>query len=395
MVLFISDRLLTFSFHISSLHSPYLFHRHWLLVWRVWGAIPAQTRYCPRALRSQLAECMLPLCDKSTFIMNISLNELNQFAIGCFGGDVENDVWHPRRLPEVMWPVYQTEGALVRLHCTGGVRLRFTSDATSLHLSLRFGAAARQIFKGNLIVDKSDKSTFGPDATQAEWSGEIFASAEKRLRLFDIWLPHLCRADVAGLEINENAIIETAPPLALRWLAYGDSITQGMTSQTPTQSHYARCALALDAEVCNVGIGGAKLDAALAETVPDDDFDIISIAYGTNDFNGSVPLEKYFSNTRQLLKALREKHQCPIVLISPLLWVEREEANEQGNTLNDYRTALADLKDEDAEIYLVPGTELVPDEAKYFVDNVHPNDAGFEEYAQNLLPHLRRALNGE
>jgi len=83
------------------------------------------------------------------------------------------------------------------------------------------------------------------------------------------------------------------------------------------------------------------------------------------------------------------------VLISPLPWVGRSAPNGKGETLSSYRAALADLSNENEGIYVVHGTKLVPDESQYFVDNVHPNEAGFEQYAQKLLPVMRRALNVE
>lgn len=325
--------------------------------------------------------------------MKISLDHLQQFATGCFGSIIENNAWHALRLPAPLANYYrQAEGSRIRLECPSSVRLRLVTDATRLSLGLKFGAAARPLFQGVVLADGKESSTFGPQEAQYDWHGVIFEQEQPQQRTLDIWLPHLSRADVTTLEVNDGASIEAAPSLPLRWLAYGDSITQGMTGTLPTRTHIARCALALEAEVFNLGIGGAKLDEVLGQNVPEGEFDLISIAYGTNDFNQNIPVETYIANARLLLTALREKTTAPIVLITTLTWAGRTEANTAGLLLDDYRKELKAIASEFDGIHVVDGTSLIPDGVEYFVDNVHPNDAGFELYASNLLPHLQQAL---
>ena len=328
--------------------------------------------------------------------MKISLDHLQQLALGCFGSTLENNAWHTLRLPEPLADYYrQAEGSRIRLECPSSVRLRLVTNATRLSLELKFGAAARPLFQGVVLVDGIESSVFGPQEVQDDWQGVIFEQAEPVQRTLDIWLPHLCRTDITALEVNDGANIEAAPALPLRWLAYGDSITQGMTGTLPTRTHIARCALALEAEVFNLGIGGAKLDNVLGQNIPEGEFDLISIAYGTNDFNQNIPVETYIANARLLLTALRDKTTAPIVLLTTLTWASRTQPNAAGLSLDDYRTALSELAGEFDNVHLVDGTSLIPDGEEYFVDNVHPNNAGFELYAKNLLPHLQQALKAE
>ena len=41
-------------------------------------------------------------------------------------------------------------------------------------------------------------------------------------------------------------------------------------------------------------------------------------------------------------------------------------------------------------VTVVPGERLVDDDPTCFVDNVHPNEKGFAQYAERLLPYLQR-----
>ncbi len=325
--------------------------------------------------------------------MEISFDRLQQFATGCFGSTSENQAWHALRLTAPLAAYYsQAEGSRIRLECPSSVRLRFITNATQVNLGMIFGAAARPLFEGVVLVDGKESSAFGPQEAQDDWRGVIFEQTEPTLRTLDIWLPHLCRTDITELEINDGATIEAVPALPLRWLAYGDSITQGMTGALPTRTHIGRLALALEAEVFNLGIGGAKLDEVLSQNVPDGDLDLISIAYGTNDFNQNIAVETYIANARLLLANLRQKTAAPIVLVTTLTWANRTQPNAAGLFLDDYRKALTALASEFDGIHVVDGSSLIPDGEEYFVDSVHPNDAGFEIYANNLLPHLHQAL---
>ena len=43
----------------------------------------------------------------------------------------------------------------------------------------------------------------------------------------------------------------------------------------------------------------------------------------------------------------------------------------------------------DPNLHLVNGLTLVPNQLRYFVDGLHPNDAGFALYATNLAAKLQ------
>jgi hypothetical protein len=58
----------------------------------------------------------------------------------------------------------------------------------------------------------------------------------------------------------------------------------------------------------------------------------------------------------------------------------------------DYRRAIVSIVQQrmatDGSLRLIDGLALVPNQPKYFVDGVHPNDAGFALYASNLEAKL-------
>lgn len=327
--------------------------------------------------------------------MKLSVDEMATLAMGCQGWHEHEGTWRPERLPKVMQPLYQQpNSALTRMLCTSGVRLRFVSNTRKLCVELVYGVACRAVYKFDLLVDgqRVSRTGFGPDQQPNEssprWEGVIYEQAANEpatMRTFDLWLPHMAQVDVAKLEVDDDCVIEPAPKLPLRWLVYGGSITQGIQSTLPTTHAYARVAIAKNVQLFNVALGGAWCDKQLAHTVPQGEFDVVSIAYGTNDFMTNRTPQEYHDNTRALVEKLLA--QCPnikVLVITPTTWVGRTEPNQNGHHLSDFRKALEPLSEISDQITVIHGTTVVPDDAKYFVDNVHPNDEGFVHYARVL-----------
>lgn len=323
--------------------------------------------------------------------MEINGEQLAAIALGCRAVTAADGAWQFMRLPDALAAVYTDNAAAqVRIVCPSGVRLRFVSETTTLRLALRYGAAARAYYQGVALVD-GIAYPFGATEGAERWEGEIYLGT-RMSRTIDIWLPHLVHVDLCRLAIDDEC--EVIPvPLPRRWLAYGDSITQGMTVPLPTQMFIAQSALALQAEVRSLAFGGAMLDAILAQVDPGCAYDIVSIAYGTNDFNSDVPLETYAENARRLLHHLHMLAPArPILLITPIPWAGRATPNGLGATLEDYRAVLRPLTGEVPGCHIVEGTELITDDPALFVDGIHPNEAGMTMYAKGLTRALALAL---
>lgn len=328
--------------------------------------------------------------------MPFTPDDYQRFAFGVDHAAFDDaGAWLPQRIGAAMTPIYSDqEGKVIRRNCTAGIGLRFASDARAIRLAWRTSHPARARFRGSLVVDGGAPMPIGSTDGQGAWSGVIDAGGNGAMRTIELHLPHTCRAEIASIELDNGARMAPAPPLGKRWLVYGDSITQGMDATLPTDTVINRCARALGLHARNLGVGGAINNPLLAETVPDFPFDLVSIAYGTNDYNLDVPAADFAARTRRLVAALAKRNPAaPIILITPLTWIDGEtQPNKIGQTLADLRRAIAPIADEFAGVRLVEGTDLMPHDAALFADKVHPNDAGFAVYADNLLPHLRAAL---
>lgn len=326
--------------------------------------------------------------------MKFSIKQIDEFSAGTDRVEMKDGAIHFHRIPENLAPHYMTpEGRQIRMNCPSGVNIRFVSNTRFLKINLKYGRQARPFFKGEVRTDNTTVNAFGPDAAVEEWAGEIFRQESAERKVFEIWLPHLVENNLVALEAEDGALLEPAPQQRLRWLVYGDSITQGMTATLPTLPYTARCAIELDALTLNLGIGGEIFDKELPLHIPDFECDIISIAYGVNDWNRGLTPDEVGENAEQLVAALARRYaDKPVLLITPVPALMQSDTNKIGLTLDEYRLALADAVKGVKQAIVVEGDKILPADNAFFVDGVHPNDKGFELYARNLSKELQAAL---
>jgi hypothetical protein len=94
-----------------------------------------------------------------------------------------------------------------------------------------------------------------------------------------------------------------------------------------------------------------------------------------------------------LLDAIRVLQPIvPLYCVTPIWTSVEAVTNAQGLHVQDYRQAITSIVRQrmatDPNLHVVDGLKLVPNQLKYFVDGLHPNDAGFALYATDLAAKL-------
>ncbi|MCH5677566.1 SGNH/GDSL hydrolase family protein [Streptomyces gilvus] len=183
-----------------------------------------------------------------------------------------------------------------------------------------------------------------------------------------------------------------------RWLAYGDSITQGWSVSDPACAYPATVARRYGFEAWNLGFAGAaRGEIAAAQYLATLEADVISLAFGTNNWSVLPTGPQHMAGLlRDFVAVVRSGHpRTPLVVISPLLRPEAEDRpNAVGATLADLRHAVeetvGELAREDRALRLLAGGELVG--AGELVDGIHPGDAGHRRIADALGPVLAQMV---
>jgi lysophospholipase L1-like esterase len=132
------------------------------------------------------------------------------------------------------------------------------------------------------------------------------------------------------------------------------------------------------------------MDGRVGELALDIEWNTAFIALGVNDFNQNRKLPDFAAATQQMLNYLNMRKDALIYLITPVPWAGRREPNSIGLQLEEYRRMLKTVAAGFKNVCLINGTELVPDDSSYFVDNIHPDDNGMNIYAKNLLQKIKQ-----
>lgn len=275
----------------------------------------------------------------------------------------------------------------IKSFATAGVSLEFDTDSENLFLSVEVGrGSSRTYFTHSLLVDGVRASELSGDigAEDNVPFSKSFAlkSGMKRVKILFPW--SVC-SHLKELTLDENARVIPVEK-SLKMLMFGDSITQGYDAAAPEKAYAIQLSCALNAEAVNKGIAGEQFFAGFGKTKDDFTPDLITVAYGTNDWRHAKK-EKFLSSCKGFFENVRNNYpNVKIVAITPLWRVDINNEQEFGEPLSFVGNYIKELAKAIPNMVVIDGVDLIPHDPKYYqTDGVHPIDAGFELYSKNLI----------
>lgn len=275
----------------------------------------------------------------------------------------------------------------VKSFSTSGISLEFDTDSEYLGLSVSIcKGSSRRFFahsifvEGERIGELSGEIESGAANVPFE-KGFQLKSGMKRVRIV---MPWSVDSKIVGLELDENA--EVIPvKKSLKMLMFGDSITQGYDAMQPENAYAVQIATRLNAEAINKGIGGERFRPTLASLKDEIEPDLITVAYGTNDWANSTK-EEFELACKEFYRNLR--HSYPNVKIYAMAPIWRSSLNDKkpiGEPLSYIAEYIKEVAKEVSDMNVIDCFDFIPHELENFqTDGLHPIDAGFEHYAKNL-----------
>ena len=273
-----------------------------------------------------------------------------------------------------------------RSQATAGVRFDFYTDSEYIKIAYSDVTDGAPGVFYSFDVYENDRLIYTHfDRTETNPSGEFTVNLKKESRV-RVFFPNLASPEISSVKLSDGATIRSFEP-ACSIVCYGDSITQGYYAMCPSNSYVNRISDMLDADIRNIGVGAGHFFADAVSEFENFSPDIITVAYGTNDWNGDRVL--FEPRCENFMERLSEVYGDKKVFIILPLW--RKDYKEIKEKTGDFFSH-CDFIRKNAEKYgfcVIDGLGLMPhDEALCFGDGLHPNDAGFAHYAQNLLKYI-------
>ncbi len=281
---------------------------------------------------------------------------------------------------------------------TSGVRLEFNTNSASLFIKVRVKRTSSRSFlchditvNGKLIGQLA--ANFGENAANVAGS-HLFGSfylgeGEKTVC---VYMPWSFSSDICEISLDDGA---TVVPVTKKrkMIIFGDSITQGYDASSPSKSYAVQMTDFLNANAINKAIGGEKFRPELAAMKDDFDPEIITVAYGTNDWSAHKK-DQFEANCKGFYENLSKNYpNAKIFAITPIWRADHETAKDVGplSRVAEYIEEVASKLD---NVAVINGYDFVPQDPALFSDlYLHPNDKGFAYQSKSICAELAKYIS--
>lgn len=326
--------------------------------------------------------------------MKLNLEQIKAITRGAVEVTEENGCFRFYRFTAAQRELYGTLRPQFeeKVRATAGVRLSMETDSDLLRFDycLKTGSSRPygyfDVYENGIL-----KYHFGDKVPgMTEGRGEV--TLTPGMKKVEVYFPWSCVTGLSNVEVSDGAQVKPTKKTR-RMIAFGDSITQGYTALYPSLSYMSRLTDMLDAECFNKAIGGDRFFPELAESADPQEPDLITVAYGTNDWSHDLR-ETVEDNCRKFYQALAGRYpNARIFAITPIWRKDGDKETPFGAAQPEVSELIAHICKDIPGVTVIRGVGFVPWLEEFFEDErLHPNDMGFDFYARNLynalIPHL-------
>ena len=290
------------------------------------------------------------------------------------------------KTPDTLYP---------KTFATAGMKLDLVTDANEISFDFRvFAASSRTFYSVDLYIDGVFCDEMYVMNILRKKSGSVSFVLPKGTHRLTVYFPNLMRMDIANVRLAGASFAEPVPS-KMKILCLGDSITQGYDSYHSSLSYVNRISEALDAEILDQAIGAEVFDEKILDEELPFDPDLITIAYGTNDWAILESKEQFLTGAENFFRKIKNIYpDKKIVYISPIWRGDYQRPfGTQDTAVGGFEESVKTLQmlAKENGLFVVDGIPLTPHHSDFFADQfLHPNDLGFGFYAENLLRELKK-----
>ncbi|MBP3314509.1 MAG: SGNH/GDSL hydrolase family protein [Clostridia bacterium] len=312
----------------------------------------------------------------------LTLDEIIEISVGSPNIKIKDNAVEFYKATDEQMVAYGPEGSGMRNNATGstGVRLDFTTDSSTFAFKAASGNRFELYINGKYVTQITNATTQVFSTTLDTSNGE------NRVTLF---LPNGGVGAISMVQLDYGATCERQK-FDRKFLIIGDSITQAWPTKIDSNGYGHLISMHYNADSIIYGVGGGIFNASILGSTPEFDPELITVAFGTNDWARSYSAATIENNMRAFLDKLKELYpDAKIVGITPL-W-RKDADNKKAITFDEARALIKSIYEEYG-IPCVDGEAMMGHDDKFFADDVHPNDEGHEEYAKNLIEEINGIL---
>ena len=276
----------------------------------------------------------------------------------------------------------------VKMTQSAGVVCRFTTNSRSLAFSYTVNEVSNEqnfdVWVNGVFLSHTVCDTL---------TGRVEMELPYERSKVEIYFPSHREGRILDVTLDDGAEFELPSAPKHRILFKGDSITNGSSTHFTSMGYPHQVARALDAYIVNQGIGGEVFNPAAVDTALNEDFDLIVVAFGTNDWSHAPSRTHFVGAVNGFMAALRDKYPTQkIAMILPIWRADHIIMTKPTGTFMEARDIISTAAAR-FNANVIDGLKLVPHIIDVFADKrLHPDEFGFQFYAENLVPHFEKLL---
>jgi lysophospholipase L1-like esterase len=215
--------------------------------------------------------------------------------------------------------------------------------------------------------------------------------------------PKVCRIMLQGAPLQIHAIEgDVRPPVAgevpaLRYLAYGTSITHGNAATGPHLTYVAQVARRLNADLINLGLGGAAhCEFEISDYIAArKDWHVATLELSVNMVGAGFSLDEFYERVSYMVnKVAGSDTSRPVACIT--IYPHFRDLGDSFSTPNqvaspeEYRQKLRDAVAACPypNVHLIEGPDILQQFSDLTSDLLHPADNGMIQMGENLARKL-------
>lgn len=308
------------------------------------------------------------------------------------------------RFPEESYNVCAGQiGPLANLRSSSGCAVVVRTNSPVIDLRLERLRHHQVVSVGIAAEVKQDDGTWATTASEdlREIDGDVSVRLATGLERANaprdvmLWLPLISTCAVAGIAVMDGCVVEATAVPEPRWLAIGDSITQGFTVQSPAQNWTHRLMRRWDMPVMNLGVGGIKIEPGAFEwALKRNRWELVTIGLGGNHAWHDADVETVGERAHTLLDLVAAAQPGRVVWLAP-----GYKPSEDGKGPRDFAGVPLDehsvrrvqrvrailretIQRHPARALLLE--DLLPHDHRLYPDGLHPFALGFSRMANKI-----------